>query len=507
MSETSGRPLRPVPPGAARPDGLRTPLVPQSRMVLGAGLAALLKPGNRLLLAAVAVGVGLLAAALAAPLLPATRAALAALGFDGTQAWKLVFAGLIYGVAMLTGLHATVRGLGLLGRELRALQQVHARCTELAAAGLALSGPNPFVFGGTARLPGIEQTATFKMTGIIRDDALARRFDPVNMVVDRVAGDVTQCSTEIRDAQQLGVRLGILGTFVGIVVSLGNVSQIVGADVLSNADIQEAIRAIVRSLGLAFSTSIAGLAAAILLQLVAGSVRRLESDVVEALERVAPRVQHLCRRACEDTPLGADIAALKDMLDDQRHVMKSHAGDLLKAATRIGDTVSLIDTTLGRPLAALEATGLRLSALLEAQGEAAATLERMTHAVADLETRLAQGFEGALSRASEAQRSGFSDMARTLRDVLGEVVEEVRAIRPPDDRAHLEALFAAHLAALATRLAEQEARAAGRMRQAALVQGAVVALACVGTLIALALAAGLRDGAMGGIIVPWVAGG
>lgn len=506
MTETPGHPLRPVPPGPARASVSRAPLVPQSQLVLGAGLAALLRPGHRLLLGVVLAGIGLLLAGLAAPLLPATWLALTAMGFDGTQAWKLAFAGAIYATAMLTGLHATVRGLGLLGREQRVLEQVNARCQELAAVGLSLSGPSPFVFGGTGQLAGVAQTAAFKLTEIIRGDALARRFDPVNMVVDRVAGDVSQCSGEIRDAQQLGVRLGILGTFVGIVVSLGNVSQIVGADVLSNADIQEAIRAIVRSLGLAFSTSIAGLGAAILLQLMAGHVRRLESDVVEGLERVAPKVQHLCRRASEDTPLGADIVALKDMLEDQRHVMKSHAGDLLKAATRIGDTVSLIDTTLGRPLGALEATGVRLSALLEAQGEAAATLERMTHAVADLETRLAEGFGSALDRAGAAQQAGFEQMARTIAGAMGEVAAEVRAIRPPEDGARLEALFAAHLSALATRLAEGEARTARRMRQAALLQAGLVALALLGAGLALALSSGLIDAAMRAAMA-WSGGG
>lgn len=478
---------------------LRTAL--SSVGTLRLGLAALLTARHPLLLvyAVVAVIVGIVATV--APAVPSTAAWLATIGFGDGHHGKLIGAAVIYDVVTIRGLWYLLRGVGFLDRERRALDQIDTRCSDylerLDRVSVSLVGPeNPFVFGGSARDPMIAATSAYKMTENIRLDAAGRRFDPVNLIVERVLGNVVGHSLSLREAQQFGVRLGILGTFVGIVFSLGNVGPIVQSAGLDNAAIQAAINSIVGSLGIAFSTSIAGLGASILLQLMAGNVRSRENELIEALERQAGRVQIVCRRASEDTPLGEDIAALRSVLDEHTHFMRRQEKDMMAVSSRFGDALTRTENTLSGPIAALEQTGRRLGDLLATQSAAVGGLERMTAAVSDLETRVAGHFEAAAARSAETQKAALLDMAQALRLVSTRLLEEIRGGWGADAREAIETLVDRRLADAATRLDE----AAERQRRAMNRLAALLAAATAGSAAALLLLAGSASG-----VYAWIA--
>lgn len=490
-------PTAPSAPGRRRPPRKSEPMATtlQSVGTVRLGLRALLSGRHPLLLVYTVVAVALAILATAAPVVPAAGAWLATIGFGAGHGGKLLFAALLYDLVTIRGLWRLVQAVGFLDRERRALDQIDTRCSDylrrLDRVSVSLVGPeNPFVFGGSARDPMIAATSAYKMTENVRLDAAGRRFDPVNLIVERVLGNVTGHSLSLREAQQFGVRLGILCTFVGIVFSLGNVGPIVQSAGLDNAAIQAAINSIVGSLGIAFATSIAGLGAAILLQLMAGIVRMRENELVEALERQAGRVQIVCRRASEDTPLGEDIAALRSVLDEHTHFMRRQEKDMMAVSSRFGDALARTENTLSVPIAALEQTGRRLGDLLATQSAAVGGLERMTASVTDLETRVAAHFEAAAARSAETQKAALLEMAQALRLVSTRLVEEIRGGWGAEAREAIETLVDRRLADASTRLDE----AAERQRRAMNRLAALLAAATAGSAAALLLLAGSASG-------------
>lgn len=385
------------------------------------------------------------------PLLPVSQPWLISLGFADEQALKLMFAAIIYDVAVVWGIMRIILGIGVIDLEHRALRQIHTRCSQyLDTRGsqtiILPPGGNPFFFGGFDANGQLNKTASFKMTENVRVDANSRRYDPVNLIVERVLGSVTSYSVGVRDAQQLAVRLGILGTFLGIVYALSQAGQVVHSGELTSAAVQNSIHLIVRSLGIAFATSIAGLLASIVLQFMASILRARETDVIELLEREASRVQAVCRLASEDTPLGIDIEALRGTLREHVDFMRRQEKDMIAISSRFGDALSRTENTLAEPIVALEQTGKRLSELLGAQSEAITGLERMTNAVGNIEAQVAAHFETSTAKSAEVQREALLELTDVLRGAFGRMVEEIRTGWGRDSRQGFEDLVDRRLA-------------------------------------------------------------
>ncbi|MBI5131256.1 MAG: MotA/TolQ/ExbB proton channel family protein [Rhodopseudomonas palustris] len=379
------------------------------------------------------------------PLLSISQEWLVSLGFAGEQSLKLLFAALIYDIAIAWGVLRILSGVGVIDLEHIALAQISTRCaeylTQLDALPFTLtSSTNPFFFSGSSANNQLAKTAAYKMTDNVRLDAACRRYDSVNLIIDRVVGSITVNSVGVREAQQLAVRLGILGTFIGIVYALSQAGHVVHAGTLTSADVQNSINLIVRSLGVAFATSIAGLLASIFLQFMASILRSRETDLIELLEREAARVQAICRRASEDTPLGADIEALRETLGEHVQFMRRQEKDMIAISSRFGDALARTENTLAQPISALEQTGRRLSELLVAQGEAVTGLERMTTSVGNIETRVAAHFEASARQSAEVQKEALLKLAEVLRLYFDHLVEEVRTGWGRESREKFEGL-------------------------------------------------------------------
>uniref|UniRef100_Q07JG1 Uncharacterized protein n=1 Tax=Rhodopseudomonas palustris (strain BisA53) TaxID=316055 RepID=Q07JG1_RHOP5 len=433
-----------------------TTVVLQSRGTLRKGLAALVSGRYFQLCIWMMVSLVIGGIATFGPMLSISREWLVSLGFADEQAFKLLAAALIYDVAIVWGILRILNGIGVIDLEYTALGQIDTRCSEylkLQVPAISLAWDvNPFFFSGSSANIRLTRTAAYKMTENVRSDAESRRFDPVNLIVDRVLGSVTIHSVGVREAQQLAVRLGILGTFVGIVYALSQAGQVVHSGELTTGAVQNSITLIVRSLGIAFATSIAGLLASIVLQFMASILRSRETDLIELLEREASRVQAVCRRASEDTPLGVDIEALRSTLGEHVDFMRRQEKDLMVISSRFGDALGRTENTLAEPIAALEQTGRRLSELLGAQSEAVTGLERMTTAVGNIETQVAAHFEASTAKSTEVQREAMLKLADVLRASLGRMVEEIRTGWGRESREGFEDLVDRRLAETARQI-------------------------------------------------------
>lgn len=355
--------------------------------------------------------------------------------------WKLAVAIGIYCGVMLYGSYFLLRGVARVGREFELIEQAQVRAEIWANADEVksvsfLEKPAPFFFTGGGGLADNEKTATFELNEILRHDAQQRRFEPVGIAVERVAEKVLGGSFGIRDAQQLGVRLGILFTFIGIVLSLSGVDVIMGDKQLGDAEIRGAIRNIVGSLGLAFVSSIAGLLASILLQVLGSGLRVRELALVEALQKIATTIQGFYVRAAAET----DREQLETRIREHRDEIAAINHEVASRGVEIVNGMKDFETHVRTPLDALRRQSEGLTSAVDAQEKALAAMHDLATRVAVLQGDVVAAQEKAAVAVSRAigvlterlvaeVRSGFGATAQA------EIVRHVEKASERHDRA------------------------------------------------------------------------
>jgi hypothetical protein len=203
--------------------------------------------------------------------------------------------------------------------------------------------------------------------------------------VERVADTVLGGSSGMRETQTLAVRLGILATFFGIVMSLQGVSGMMTGGALDDSQIRGSIQDIVTALGAAFSSSIAGLSAAILAQVLGGFVRAEEDRVIEALHRIGTRYQGICRLAQREN----DLKELNRQLVEHGEDIRRTSDQVVLASGRMDDTATRLIGVLDAPVRQLEAMADRLTTAMARQDEALRGLAEAAQVLAGLGPALA----------------------------------------------------------------------------------------------------------------------
>lgn len=312
------------------------------------------------------------------------------------------------------------------------------------------------------------------------------------------------------------VLLGMLGTFLGLVVTLdGTVAALERTTDL--AAMRAALAAPVKGLGLAFGTSVAGVAASAMLGLMSALLRRVRSGVQQALDRQAAallqdatpaaqrarEVEALARQLTDQlaTRLEAatqaqatllpalvdQVQALLSRLDAQQQARQQHEQAQQAAfqqamqaqfdtlASRVATT---LDTTLGTTVAqALRdslADGAR-AAGTALQAAATAAVDGIARESAAVQARLADSTQTQLQQLTErfettAERIGqaLQQQAATLADGVAQTHAALQD-RAEAREAQRQTEQAAALQALARTLQQQaaEAATAAQARQSA----------------------------------------
>lgn len=234
-----------------------------------------------------------------------------------------------------------------------------------------------------------KESTAGRMIEAMLADAKDLRFDPIPIVVERVITDLDNGSQSVRVWQGYAVRVGILFTFVGLVIALAPVRNVLATPPPSSEDavllltwlreLRGSIGDVVNGLALAFGSSIAGLVSALLLQLVVSMVQRREVTVVELLASIAADVQYLFRRARNETPLARDIEAVRTLLVQHK--------DELHASSRAFDSsIAAIDSKLDGIGNARDS----MTALLAQQTQATDRHTKLVGDLASSEARLGQ---------------------------------------------------------------------------------------------------------------------
>lgn len=325
---------------------------------------------------------------------------------NGSSAWA---SAAIFDIVALLGLPSLARSRTRLAREEIAAKGAQQICLEKGPALLktARPGQSPFFSGGYNAVPQVETTAAFAMAENIRKDAESYRYEPIAMILDRVAGRLVAGTGYLRDIQQLGLRLGILGTFFGMAMALVKLNGMFAPDAPVEAG-RNAISAIVDQVYLAFGTSIAGLISAVLLQITAWGLRTREIAAQDLFQNLAAAIQALYRSAEMGQSIGLNMDLLKDEIVEHRRDMASQQYVLGDYTRAMEDATREAAHVFEKPLDAIRNTGERLSALLAEQDSAMKSLGDTARSVATLQEQVSGHFGKAISEAGEVQKAAFA---------------------------------------------------------------------------------------------------
>lgn len=367
----------------------------------------------------------------------------------GIATWSIYTLSILFG--SLTGFVA----LGLLSREREWIRATASWFRRMVDSDDVMSilrdqaTENPLRYQGSGqKIKEPEQTACDKMLDNIWADAKGRRYDPIPLVVSRVDLQIGVGSRSVRGFQTIAIRLGILGTFIGLIAALVEVQQLFlfratawqpeGPPVQLVERINELVGLVVRDLALAFGTSIAGLTAAIILQFLANVVRSHEADIVEQLQRLASEGQTLARKGMEDSSLGNDIEALRGLLKEHKDRLYASSDQIRASTDRMNQVAGNIADEMEDPLAKLGARSKQLADVLTRQSESLTAAASVAERIQELNESMASTMTETIERAVNVQTEALEGLSSNIKVGQESLMDELRNGFGRDARSALE---------------------------------------------------------------------
>ncbi|MGJ3264579.1 MAG: hypothetical protein ACFE0R_15230 [Salinarimonas sp.] len=332
---------------------------------------------------------------------------------------------------------------------------------------------------------GMESTIIHEEITRFYRDKQRNNFEAVFSNIVQRLSDLAIGLLDLSTLQTIAIRLGILGTFFGLVQQLSAVRQIMAGN--NNGEAGEsrvaAAGEAVGALALAFNSSISGLVAALVLALLATTVgarvREVRKGLAKLLAELRPPVPS------EAPPDGLSKAAA-DAIQAAASSLREGGSRLAAASKELRDQI--------------HAETDSLKALAAEQSKALASATQLAKQVEQVEARLLGAFEASLARAATSQGSALSGVERRMA-AIAEVLErhEKSAKKALDDAgaalaAQIEGTLAPSLARIADRLETQETPASPRLARLDQVLGVAVKLGLLALILSgIAAVLGLVD--------------
>ena len=271
-------------------------------------------------------------------------------------------------------------------------------------------------------------TAGF-MAKTLYDDALVHRFDPIGSIIERVRPRLTALSNQISARQTDAVRLGILGTFLGLMAALRDVPNII--DPSQNAEAAQNNRVLfdglVNNLALAFGTSIAGLTAAVGIGILASLMRRNELHLLEGFESLAAKCQTLFRRRL--APDGELARTVKEMASAARQAKEeiiTTRNALGEEATKLRETSAGLSAKSQKPAELLADNAEQLERLLERMRDSVKEAGALVGRITDAEERALKGLADSFGAFAKSQDDNAARIFQANTEAMETSLKEVK---------------------------------------------------------------------------------
>ncbi len=253
----------------------------------------------------------------------------------------------------------------------------------------------------------------------IVEDAADYVYEGREAVVRPYKEEIERVTRLVSDLQTTALRLGILGTFVGLILAIQDLG--IGAQ-LASAQAADATRPFFQLSGnlfaallIAFSTSVMGLIVALVLFFFGLYVRQRQGHLFMAMDESAGRLMMLARRATfRDEGLLASFAQVKSGLDNLRGEIYDKMESTRLALVAFGDRVVAQTDRID--------DGIRIfSSYRETWQEWLNELRQQQREVLDAlrehQNELARQSRGVLERLGEREKRFLEEVAQT-RDLL-----------------------------------------------------------------------------------------
>lgn len=351
--------------------------------------------------------------------------------------------------------------------------------------------------GGAIRIGEDEASARKHFLGDVYDNDMHRGRVFARLVSTMVAGsrvlsfetpsallgtfepEITEHARRLREVQTSAIRLGILFTFVGLIGAMEPVTRLFGLGAAappSPSEIGNLMREVVGSLGLAFGTSIAGLAAALAITWLIADLRRREDALLVQVQDVAQGLQFVLRNSAMPSSVNKMFDDHVKHLAEHTLAMKDHALNVSEAQRALKSQLEAQDTAIQTFITDLKAGRNALSDVVRTQQDEVARLGQAYRDLVGAEDRIAQGLEAALQKGAAAGALALGSHVET-------VAAAVKGITPLTDTAadRLAATTTAQVTALEALLGRIEAGERARRRW--LIVFMAIGMAMIGALL------------------------
>lgn len=347
--------------------------------------------------------------------------------------------------------------------------------------------------------------SALRMVQYLLVEARGYRFPPISDTVDIFLADFRDLAAQLKTPQMVAVRVGILGTFVGLIISLESMKAIsLTGGTLHGAD--EAVRQMLRGLAAAFGTSVGGLGASLVIQLYIGLLNRDIGLLAIRLKDAVESVTHSLAQAATGSELARSMDILhKSNLELADH-LRAHKFSVEKTVDGAVDQIKEQAVLMGEGAKAFSRTDDVFKRAAEMHREQCDLLERTVAGIREVEERFEKVFADQNARvdaaAVEAQKkaredlaAGFEAVGQTLQATLKELAEgSVSLAKGAAELGQVAAALQAERASAQVPVpGNDQARPTGGVRRVAAWGGAIIsqalAIALAGALILGALAA------------------
>ena len=339
---------------------------------------------------------------------------------------KILIMGSVYYTTILGGFRSAILSLWSLSRERSVLRAVTEKAKLLSGNGLELDsrdGGNVFLKFDTPTWTD-DRLASVRMIQRIWLQACEMRYEPVGIVTSSYAGELTAGTRSLRSWQAVGIRLGILGTFIGLLAILGALATgLAKSEVISDPKaLFSLVAQITDRLALAFGTSVAGLGAAVFLQIELEMVlKRQEAVVVRVFEAAVRDVQHTCSLGTLRRSLLSSVDALNARIVQHAEQVSAQSNILKHEFEGLSKLVTEERNGIGKRLAELAG----VSSAVREQISVASNLNQAHKNLIDTFDSFRQGIDGAirehLTNSSEVLKKGISSMLAAMGRVTATV--------------------------------------------------------------------------------------
>lgn len=175
------------------------------------------------------------------------------------------------------------------------------------------------------------KSAMIRLTCHIIDEARDRKFESSDIIMrpykEEAIGDIFKVNT----IQKIALRLGILGTFIGLILAFINIGD------LNNID--KNFNQITGALQYSFSTSIAGLEASVMLALFIILLNRQQNDYFKSMEVATQTTIALVRNSINKDTFIASFDQMKESMKEVRDSLYDQQAETKAQTSAIQDGI------------------------------------------------------------------------------------------------------------------------------------------------------------------------